>query len=265
MKSPFGPSIFDKDDVLREIKAESSALTSQDINVLVQNCSKAKGLRRFVRGENIFLREVLDGIYQKGIMLVRGLYMSPKDPVADKFNFVEYDVENTVFDNGPVQQEFRDWFVNQEGLPPRVILEDDPLILKEIDNPKDGYVIVTDDKRLCAEARFDCVAVVRVPVIWYYRHLYWGTGNDFFEDIIKPLLPRVSKQWHYIVDTGSVMAGEEKYFLDGIMGSKRINGFDIETKWGKIRSSFQESEDYSAEPPFGFPSRYLYTSRQVGR
>jgi hypothetical protein len=218
-----GEDVLTSEDFINEIDEYGGVgpILEADVYRFHRNARSVRCMRRLIQSEDLFDPEILTGIYRRGPMLLKeGLYARPNGnthPVDVTAWQYQVDREN------PEEKQFLDelcaWFENQSGPAPRSFVEDDSLLVAEISKLPHhiGAIIVTDDIRLCRRVSMETFRrVFRIPVEWYYRCTYFGTGMDSILEGIRNDV-RAPNAWEYFEDSGSIQSGEEKYFLDGNM------------------------------------------------
>jgi len=200
---------------------------------------EGKILRRiFLRDEWLFPKETLTDLYKRGQMMVE-IKILPNTytrihPIQD------WNDEISLF-----VPKLSDWFYHsRDKPPPKEIVEDDIVILKELEGVPEAttVIIVTDDSKLMERAhraRRD-LKLLRYPV----QHYYAGFMNT--EGLI-------SEPYTCIMDTGSIMAGEETYYKDGYMVHATSHPFkwrDVPSRENLDAKPFDEEKDLRKWPLF---------------
>jgi len=190
-----------------------------------------KLLRRiFLRDEWLFPKESLSELYQRGQMMVK-IPIMPNTytrifPIHDWSDEVKYFIPA-----------LSDWFYhNRDKPPPKEAVDDDTVILKELETIPEAstVIIVTDDTKLmqrCHKKRLD-LKLIRYPVLHYYAG--WMNTEGL-----------ISEEYTCIMDTGSIAAGEETYYKDGLMVHETEHPF----YWNKepSREDFLRIKEFDPE------------------
>jgi hypothetical protein len=208
-------------------------------------------LKRIIAFENLYEREAMDEVYRKGPMMVHfNLY--PEGRVKRVFAEHRFDLPDTeILVN--VQRLLDWWRGDQSDPPPGELITDDDKIIGQI-TPGTIALIITEDRRLCREANKQTGApVIRVPVEWYYRAIYFNDGDDFspWETSVRGKYPHMKVQ--VFEDTGAIKAAEELIFQDGQLLEAiaqhpyKIGNFN----WGQ--PSYRVNKDPGSMAPLGPP------------
>jgi hypothetical protein len=207
--------------------------------------ARRKLLKRLIRTEPLYYREAIDEVYKNGPMMVRFNMMPISHRIERIYAEHRFDIEDIEYPR--FVQELETWFRGPgNGPAPSMLIEDDEKVIAEAVS-NEICILITDDKALCK--RTNMVAgcpVIRVPVEWYYRALYFGEEPEPWVASVKRGFPN----WNVrtFEDTGSIRAGEERYFHDGSMCSRAIrHPISLTTfDWGKPR--FTEVEQMDGDP-----------------
>jgi hypothetical protein len=211
---------------------------------------KRYNLRHILGEERVYYREAMDEIYKSGPMKV-WFTMSPLNKVNTR-SFAgqrsDYKSDYECTESIGALNHLYEWCKGGfKGPPPRNVINDDNTIISMcLENTYN--IIVTNDKKLCREATNKTGNVIfRVPTLWYYKVLYFGTKS--YTDFLSEILP--GKVFTEHVDTGSVQSFEETNFRDGVMlrtqPRTRLNVFKKLSE--KDRETIEEYEDFSDDPP----------------
>jgi len=228
-------------------------------------------LRSFLRQESFYRREAKDHVYEIGPMMVR-IPIFPK--VTQTGRRYWFEPSRDTRDSILVKEEFDillKWVLEdpkaETNPPSTVLIEDDPVILREIGSTGQeyGYAVVTDDVSLCRKAYISTkVWVCRIPVKWYYMAVYYGDDPEPWIQELSSKYPFY--KWKTIQDTGSIESYEEVGFRDGqpirwpaerpfcltkpsARGARRI----------RSQRTFPEVEDNPDWRPYRFPEGYLFS------
>jgi hypothetical protein len=178
-------------------------------------------LKLQLRDEPVYDRRVLDDLYSRGPMKVR---FNAFPRYQGHVLFAHQNFRSNVIDTEEIgeAEAIYEWLQTRIGTPPRKLLNDDNFIIQDILDSRERYhCIVTEDKRLCRLANLKTgEPIFRVPVEWYYRHLYFGESPESpWENY---LLGKTGRNWESHLDDGSIRSFEEQYFKDGMPSSKII-------------------------------------------
>jgi hypothetical protein len=187
----------------------------------LNSIGSTRNLGRVLRQENVFLREALDLIYTKGIMMTTTNFMVNPKVQWTKFTYIEawekeLDIPDT--EERGALDELLEYVRDPNGPAPTRMVNDDNSIIERclnLPNPTWGICVATDDKQLMRDIsravpnRY----LIRVPVEFYYRVVYYGNGFD--QEGFSEFLPK-HKKWHFIEDQGSIDSGEERLWKDGV-------------------------------------------------
>jgi hypothetical protein len=227
-------------------------------------------LRSFLRKENFYKAEAKDLIYNIGPMMVN-VPIFPKITSQGRRYWFEpsMDTKNSIETKESFDALYK-WVLEDpkaETMPPTVLIEDDPAIIREISRKgvKYAFAIVTDDARLCREAYLSTrVWICRVPVKWYYMAMYYQDEPEPWLAILQSHYPFY--QWETIHDTGSIESYEEVGFRDGLPINWPAERPFVLTKPSiregkrlRAQRTFPEVEDNPDWKPYRFPEGYLYT------
>lgn len=220
-------------------------------------------LKLQLRDESVYDRRVLDELYSRGPMKVRfNMYPCYEGHVL----FAHQNFRANTIDTEELNQAqaIYEWLATRDGTPPRKLLNDDNFIIQDIhDSLVRCHCIVTEDKALCRLAnRLTGRPVFRVPVEWYYRHLYFGESPESpWENF---LFSRTGRQWETHLDDGSIRSFEELYFMDGLPSKKRIRQrFDITSEERNLQPVMVEEMDtFDDQPPDVRPDSLMYDMRR---
>lgn len=223
------------------------------------NLVKTKGnlLRQTLKEEGYYYPEVMEEIYDKGPMKVDfRFYPKLSSTTRMVAEVPERDVHDT--EEIGVLTQLLDWVRGPRTEPmPRTMVNDDDAIIAEAD-PRIVQLLVTEDKALCRDLnRIVGCPVIRIPVTWYYRALYFGDTPRPWEAAIARRFP--SFEFKTIEDSGSIKSAEELMFYDGSMMNGRITQ---PFGWNKLLSDKDEIllpdvlEQYDDQPPAGPPDIY---------
>jgi len=226
--------------------------------------SKRYNLRHLLGEEYAYWPEAMDAVYANGPMKV-SFAMAPLNKVgglsfaAQKSEMKsDYECTETIGALNHLEEWVRG---GCDGPPPTNIINDDNVIIQECS--KHPYnVIITDDIKLCREAAAISRNVIfRVPVIWYYKSIYFGTSS--WTDYLSQIAP--GKIFFEHEDSGSIQSFEESNFRDGVMLSKPVTQrFNIFKKQeDKDPCVIEEFEDFSDGPPVARPESLLFDNRNV--
>lgn len=226
-------------------------------------------LRSFLRQENLYDAKAKDLVYNIGPMMVK-VPLAPKVTQMGRRYWYEYtlDTKNSL----ETTEEFNklyDWVKNpSEGLPPQTLIEDDPVILRDIKSRAFdvGHCIVTEDKALCRQALKETKSwVVRVPVKWYYMAMYYQDDPEPWIKVLSTKYPMY--KWVTYLDQGSIESYEEIGFRDGQPLNWRAVRKLHMTKpsmRGAVRireqRTFPSIETDEQWKPYRFPENYIYSS-----
>lgn len=207
-------------------------------------------LKLQLRNEPVYDRRVLDDLYSRGPMKVR-FTIYPR--YLGHTLFAHQDFRSNVIDTEELgqAQAIYEWLESGEGgTPPRKLLNDDNFIIQEMIDSRERYhCIVTEDIQLCKLAnRRTGYPVFRIPVEWYYRHLYFGEAQNFpWASLLAGL---TSREWETHLDDGSIRSFEECYFIDGMPSKKKIRQrFSYFDENNSTPIEVEELTDYSDDPP----------------
>jgi len=229
---------------------------------------KRYNLKSLLRDESFYWPDAMKEVYDHGPMRVRFNAM-PKIGVGRTYAEHEFDIVDTEEINA--LEDLENWVRNGcIGMQPRAIINDDDDIIR-LCEPDSIVLIITEDRRLCREAnRVVGCPVLRVPVEWYYRSLYFGDNDQPWVGAVKDRYPSFKIQVQE--DTGSIKSFEELYFFDGVMTSKKIvQRFNLYKSLSeKDKKIIAESDNYDDSPPPGRPEIYdrrnlLKTHKRVKR
>lgn len=232
-------------------------------------------LRSFLRQENFYKAEAKDFVYNKGPMMVPiPLYPAKTkqgrrywyEPVLDTAESVETKEEFVSLLNWVLTDP------NAEGRPPSaVLIEDDPLILKEIHQGENtaAYAVVTEDRALCRKAYADTKKwVCRIPVKWYYMAMYYTDTPEPWLDVLSKKYPMY--KWETILDTGSIESYEEIGFRDGEPikwpAERPFSMVQIavrDNRRVRAQRTFPDVEDNPEWEPYGFPESCLAANAYI--
>jgi hypothetical protein len=237
---------------IKEIGLEglSSKLGDHEIlHFYGQLLSRSPIIRTLFRKEDLFWHEALTEVYKNGPMMVHFNCLPKTSEGHYTYAEHKFDIIDTELINK--EQELETWLRNQIGPAPRKLISDDEVILGEAD-PTKIVLIITEDKKLCKTVNKTVLSpVIRVPVEWYYRNLYFGEGGEPWIQSIQEKFPQ--REVEVFADQGSIDAMEELLFNDGSLLREhashpfKVTSFDQ----GKPRLIMQE--DYSTGPPMGKP------------
>lgn len=215
---------------------------------------KRYNLKSLLRDENFFWPEAMKEVYDRGPMKVH-FTAAPKVQFGRTYAEHEWDIIDTEEINA--LEDLENWVRNGcVGKQPRAIINDDDDIIRT-SNPNSLVMIITEDRRLCREVnRVVGCPVIRVPVEWYYRSLYFGEADQPWVGAFRDRFPSADIQVQE--DTGSIKSFEELFFKDGVMASKRIEQpFNIFKPLGqKDPIRIEESMNFDDSPPPGRPEIY---------
>nr|WPE03612.1 MAG: RNA-dependent RNA polymerase [Beauveria bassiana splipalmivirus 1] len=244
--------------LIKELRLDGLGLTTLRPLEILRFTSLVKdkryNLKSLLRDENFYWPEAMKEVYEHGPMKVH-FTSAPKVEIGFTHAEHEWDIEDTELIGAldDLEKWVRDGCT---GMQPRKLVNDDDAIISLC--KEDSIVmIVTEDRRLCREVnRTVGCPVVRVPVEWYYRSLYFGDGDRPWVGAIRERYPNFDIDVH--MDIGSIESHEELLFYNGCMAAKRIEQpFDIHKPLGlKDGIKFQESELYDDSPPEGRPDLF---------
>nr|UYL94521.1 MAG: hypothetical protein [Leptosphaeria biglobosa narnavirus 4] len=224
---------------------------------------KGKELKNILRDEAYYWPEALEHVYSKGPMKVSFMCFPQTRSGFTVAESRRYDVEDTeedLLEKDKLIEWVRKGCI---GPMPTKLVNDDETLIHQADGSK-LICLITDDKALCREMnrRKGC-PVVRVPVDWYYRSLYFGNADQPWVGFIRKQVPGYEIQC--LEDTGAIKAFEELYFKDGVLAKRRIRQkMNIFKKIGeKDPIQMEESEDFSDEPPVRSIIPLLYDGKNV--
>jgi hypothetical protein len=259
---------FTSAEVLEEVRLfGGNNLPGHEVHRFFQSATGIQGFRRLVQSERVYWPECLDEIYASRTMHVRGLYASPNISIGriryvESWDFQERDRRNTEWAPEPLEEWARGPRTED---PPQIGLDSDHIIETMVSKaPLDrGAAIVTDDVRLCRKLSESGRIVIRVPVRWYMKCLYFGDGEDTIKgelNVVRTVVP-----WDFYLDNGSIQSGEERYFRDGSLMRetyKYVQDWDRHWSQGPEQTGNEvEDLDYGdLSPPFGWPNRFLMKS-----
>jgi len=230
-------------------------------------------LRNFLRAEHFYSAEAKDQIYMDGPMKV-GINIFPKITTMGRRSWFETADLPRGFDEKPELLQLLSWVKdpNRSPVPPaRNLIEDDPVILREVSLSEwTAVAIVTDDWKLCRSVWHTTgKPVCRVPVKWHYVSVYFGDGDEPWLKRLNEMYPQYS--WGTVSDSGSIESYEELGFRDGSMIKEPcyrplvLTDRSIRPDGVRVRaacSPFEVEEDFSWEPT-RFPERYLLISTRI--
>jgi len=224
---------------------------------------KGKELRNILRDEAYYWPEALKQVYDRGPMKV-DFRIYPQT----KWGFTvgeskRYDIEDTEEDLHQ-REALREWLRSgaTENMPTKLVNDDEAIIHSARGDRL--ILLITDDKQLCRELnrRKGC-PVLRVPVDWYYRSLYFGEADHPWMEFARRKIP--GYEIMEMEDSGSIKSFEETYFKDGCLAARkirqRLNIFKTNQERDPVE--MEESYNFSDGPPTEDLSRLLYDSRNV--
>jgi hypothetical protein len=262
----YGIGTLTRDDFKQEFefyRKGGMELSLIEILRFFEETDKVRNFRRMIQTESVFRRQALDGIYQRGPMLVRNIALNirredGRTTAVEDWTY-QRDVENTEYIQKDVELE--QWLETREGPVPRYFIEDDDVLFNEISSMEatKGIALVTDDIALCRRiARELSRYVIRIPVEYYYRLTYFGEGLEGVKEHLG-----AHKQWELLEDTGSIASGEERYFRDGEMYPNGVphSPIDYYGPWAfRPPAPAGESVNWDdvTAPPLNFPRKYAF-------
>jgi hypothetical protein len=263
-------------DIMDEVSmaARLGPITLGDINKFVEVTTNTRGFRRMVRSERLYWPEALERVYIKGPMGLKNLYSNPcgQHGGAYLLGCQEPDYSDLSPEKLHCLSALTEWVKNPIGNPPREVLEDDHILANEVEAALTTKVaIITDDVKLCKSIALDKdKTVLRIPVNWYMRLTYFTE-----ETITSEMLETKYRQhgpWTIFEDSGSLSAGEEKFFERGEMYYAPLprGRIDHSALWNTAPvlpedlPDLVEFDDRVSLPPEGWPSRYTFGNPSRG-